>query len=134
MKKVNKGKLLLYQSFLRVSGNTGGLGKFTHDAGRVNFNYKLTFSFNSINLVTPDSVDTQDCLKLGTKKIAWTVYVCKMIYANFLEQQHRLDNIHFILFFINPTFIYWHDFTYFYYFFRAILPIVYPTHDNIKLF
>ena len=89
MKKVNEGKFLLNQSFPRVSGNTGGLGKFTHDAGRVNFDYNITFSFKLINVVTPDSDDTEDCLMLVTKKFAWTVYVCKMIHSNLLEYQHQ---------------------------------------------
>ena len=43
IKKVNEGKFLLDHSFPRVPGNTGGMGKFTHDAGRVNLN-KLIFS------------------------------------------------------------------------------------------
>ncbi len=51
-RKVNEGKFLLdiNHSFLRASGNTGGMEKFTHDAGRVNCNAKIKLFDTIINI------------------------------------------------------------------------------------
>ncbi len=61
--KVNTGKFLLdiNHSFLRVSGNTGGMEKFTHDAGRVNFNTKLSQFFDIKNIkITADNLNENE--------------------------------------------------------------------------
>lgn len=49
VRKVNEGKFLIYQAFIRASGNADAFKKFTHEACRVNFNENLKLFAYIIN-------------------------------------------------------------------------------------
>ena len=55
-RKVNEGKFLIFQAFIRASGNADAFKKFTHDAGRVNFIENLKLFAYIINIkITADN-------------------------------------------------------------------------------
>lgn len=76
-KKVNEGKFLLYQSLIRASGNAWGLPKFTHDAGRVNFDTKVNTFFDIKNIkITADNLNENEIknIMLGANEIWGETY------------------------------------------------------------
>lgn len=98
--KVNEGKFLLYQAFIRASGNADAFKKFTHDAGRVNFNTKLGLFADIKNIkITADNLNENEIknIMLSANEIWGETYNYNGVVnseLNFIR--YRVDGFQFI--------------------------------------